>query len=188
AIKPDELYSTFTLGYDKWETEDYNGMDEILTKREFRLQITQLQNSLEQVSKILGSGYAIETTRRKGPDDKDWRYDNDVFAICLTDTVYRGSAQFSAISSSIRIPFNNFYDIGFQTGTIVISGTAFNNGTYTIVSVSIILTDTLIQVAEAIVNEIAPNTVILDPNYGVETDNIDNAANMVDPPTVNNYR
>lgn len=190
AIATERIYSTFKIGYDKWETEDYNGQDEILTSRTYRTQITSVQNNFEQVSKIIASGYAIETTRRKGPEDKDWRYDNDVFAICLMNKVSAATSQFIAATKFIRIPLTKLYPVGFQTHTITITGSALNDGNYTVVSVSEILGDTLIEVAEAIINETGAAIVIEDisSHYGVETGIITSAANMIDPATVYNYR
>lgn len=91
SVQENEIYSTFKFGYDKWEAENFNGLDEVLTKREYRLDIPQVKNTLEQISKWIASGYAIETTRRKGNDSSDWRYDNNIFMICVEPNgpVYR---------------------------------------------------------------------------------------------------
>lgn len=78
-----ETYSVFKVGYEKWETEDYDGLDEFLTKREFRTALSEVQNPFEQICGFIASGYAWEATRRKGPDSKDWRYDNETFIVCL---------------------------------------------------------------------------------------------------------
>jgi hypothetical protein len=76
-------YSTFKIGYEKWEAEEYNGLDEFLTKRNFRTTLSQIKNELSKLSKFIASGYAIEITKRKfNNDSKDWRYDNDTFLIC----------------------------------------------------------------------------------------------------------
>ncbi len=83
SAQENEIYSTFKCGYDKWESEDYNGLDEFLTKREFRLDIPQVKNTLEQICKFITSGYASEVTRRKGNTSTDWRYDNNIFMICV---------------------------------------------------------------------------------------------------------
>jgi hypothetical protein len=79
-----EHYSTFSFGYQRWEAEEYNGLDEFLTKRVYRTTLSEIKNELSKLSKFIGSGYAIEITRRKKSDDsKDWRYDNENFIICL---------------------------------------------------------------------------------------------------------
>jgi hypothetical protein len=78
-----EAYSTFQFGYAKWEAEEYNGLDEFLTKRNYRTTLIQVKNDLVKLSKMIASGYALEITRRKGNDNtKDWRYDKEVFIIC----------------------------------------------------------------------------------------------------------
>ncbi|HMP16364.1 MAG TPA: hypothetical protein PKD72_05035, partial [Gemmatales bacterium] len=79
-----EIFSTFEFGYQKWEAEQFNGLDELLTKRRYRTTIGSVQNQLSQISSMIASGYAIEITRRIGnTESKDWRYDNDNFVICL---------------------------------------------------------------------------------------------------------
>ncbi len=82
-ISSTEIYNIFKFGYDKWEAEEYNGLDEFLTKREYK---TDLVNKavFERICKFIASGYAIEITRRQGNDtSKDWRYDNDTFVVCM---------------------------------------------------------------------------------------------------------
>ncbi len=76
-------YGKFNFGYEKFEAEEFNGLDEFLSKREYRSPLNS-KNILEQVCKFISSGYSIEVTRRKGnTDTKDWRLDNDYFVICL---------------------------------------------------------------------------------------------------------
>ncbi len=86
SAQASEIYSTFKFGYDKWEAEEHNGLDEFLTKREYNLDIPQVKNTLEQICKFIASGYAIEVTRRKGNSSADWRYDNNIFMICVEPT------------------------------------------------------------------------------------------------------
>lgn len=97
-----EHYSIFSVGYKKWEAEEYNGLDELLTKREFRTGIDGVQNTLEKLSSFIGSGYAIEVTRRRGVDSKDWRYDNDVFIICLVKIM----GNYESENNNITTPLN----------------------------------------------------------------------------------
>lgn len=78
-----DAFSTFQFGYAKWEAEEYNGLDEFLTKRIYRTTLSQIKNDLVKLSKGIASGYAIEITKRKGNDNtKDWRYDKETFIIC----------------------------------------------------------------------------------------------------------
>lgn len=82
-IDTSAIYNILKFGYEKWEAEEYNGLDEFLTKREYK----QLLNNKKEFSKLcrfIASGYAIEITRRKSTDQtKDWRYDEDTFIVCL---------------------------------------------------------------------------------------------------------
>jgi hypothetical protein len=77
-----EIFSTFQFGYAKWEAEEYTGLDEFLTKRTYRTTINAIKNDLVKLSKFIGSGYALEITRRKGDNSKDWRYDKETFIVC----------------------------------------------------------------------------------------------------------
>ena len=79
-------YSTFQFGYEKYEAEQYNGLDEFLTKRIYRTTLNGLKNELNKISKFIASGYAWEITRRKNTDSSDWRFDNDTFIVCLRDS------------------------------------------------------------------------------------------------------
>lgn len=82
-IRPSEMYNIAKFGYEKWEAEEYNGLDEFLTSIEYKLDNT-IKGEFNQKSKFIASGYTIEITRRKVIDNtKDWRYDNDTFIICL---------------------------------------------------------------------------------------------------------
>lgn len=77
-------FKNFKTGYAKYEAEEYNGLDEFLTEREYTTKLINHNGKLERVCQFVASGYAIEITRRKGnADSKDWRFDNDTFIICL---------------------------------------------------------------------------------------------------------
>lgn len=81
-----EAISIFKTGYTKWEAEEANGLDEFLSRREYRTTLSALRRTLDRQCKYIASGYAIEVTRRKlGTSTTDWRYDNDTFIICLED-------------------------------------------------------------------------------------------------------
>ncbi len=80
----EEYYSIFEFGYQKWEAESFNGLDEFCTTRKYRTTLTQVKNTLSRISSLIASGYAIEVTRQQFTGlTKDWRYDNDNFVICL---------------------------------------------------------------------------------------------------------
>jgi len=84
SVSAADHVSIFKFGYAKWEAEAFNGIDEFMTQREYRTELTQASKTFSQISNFIASGYAIEVTRRKGnTDTKDWRYDNDAFLITM---------------------------------------------------------------------------------------------------------
>lgn len=83
-----DAISIFKTGYTKWEAEQANGLDEFLSRREYRTRLRTIRKTLDKQCKYIASGYAIEVTRRKlNTNTTDWRYDNDTFIICLQDNV-----------------------------------------------------------------------------------------------------
>lgn len=189
VAKAEEHFSTFKNGYEKWEAEDYNGLDEFLTKREWRTDLSEVQNELSKLSKMIASGYAIEVTRRKQNDTKDWRFDNDKFIICLREGVPQPVVFIPFLRSIQLLGDASSYAVGDQ---IQITGTALNNGTYTITGVSTIGPSLLLKVSgRTLRSETAQNAVVVNVNksvYGVEVKSIDNAAHIVDPDSVYNFR
>ena len=78
-----KYFSIVKFGYDKYEAEEYTGIDEFLTQREYTTKLQSVKNVDNRLCKFVASGYAIEVTRRKGNvDTKDWRFDNDTFVVC----------------------------------------------------------------------------------------------------------
>jgi len=86
TLKEDLLFSTAKIGYEKWETETVNGLDDVQTQRDFRTSLHVTQNGYEKLCKFIASDYSIEVTRREyGSTSKDWRYDNSTFIICVKE-------------------------------------------------------------------------------------------------------
>jgi hypothetical protein len=188
AVKQDALISIFKNGYDKWEAEDFNGLDDFLTSREWRTSLSEVQNTFEKLSRFIASGYSWEVTRRKIGDSKDWRYDNDIFVVCLINA-YRGSINITTVTDSFNIiPGPSSFTVG---DNIQISGTVSNNGFYSILSITPIANSLQIFLNTNLVTEVAPNAVIKNlthPLYAIEVDNITAPANMLDPKSVYNFR
>jgi hypothetical protein len=90
----DLIYGTIMVGYNKWEAEEYNGLDEMNTERQYRRNIDSNPTELDLMSDIISAGYTIEITRRKNQartGTSDWRYDDDLFivhAIVEDDNLY----------------------------------------------------------------------------------------------------
>lgn len=94
----DLIYGSVAIGYNKWEAEEYNGLDEMNTQRYYRRNVNSNDAEKDLLSDIIAAGYTIEITRRKNQartGTSDWRYDDDLFIIntFLEDDVlynYRG--------------------------------------------------------------------------------------------------
>ena len=84
TIRTAEHVSIFKFGYSKWEAEQYNGIDEFNTTREYRTTLTQVNSTFTQLSNFISSGFASEVTRRLGgASSQDWRYDKDTFIYAM---------------------------------------------------------------------------------------------------------
>lgn len=81
--KVDGFISVLKIGYKKYEGEEYNGIDEFLSSREYRSTMSCNKKELDLTCEFIASGYAIEVTRNKYTDTKDWRFDNDTFILCF---------------------------------------------------------------------------------------------------------
>lgn len=198
-----EIYSTFNFGYQKYEAEQYNGLDEFLTKRIYRTTLSQVTNDLKATSSMVASGYALEVTRRIGDtDSKDWRYDKDIFIICCaripkyrvtfdpTQGVY-GTISFDFVGDPVVT-----FGIGLGGGSVDILGSLFNDGTINFTGYYYVdnrLTF-LVDVSSApITAEVTDGVSFTSATYApdslfVEQGNVDTPLNIVDPGTLYNYR
>jgi hypothetical protein len=195
-IHPTELYSILKAGYAKWETENANGLNDPFGNREYRTLLTTIRNTCDRICKFIASDYAIEVTRRKyGSTTKDWKYDNDIFIICLQSS-FTGQIAFYATGDSIEVI--GIHLIGVKVGdSITIEGSASNDGTYTVTAISYSapgapgLVFTQITVAEALVNEayvVCTFRDITNPLRIVETGNVASSSGLLYPDTCYNLR
>ena len=193
-----EIYSIFKFGYQKWEAEEYNGLDEFLTKREGRTTLKQVNNTLTKLSSMIASGYALEITRRIGNlDSKDWRYDKESFILCTTRTRKYHVKFYTATNSMVFETDTNGTE--FLVATITIAGSISNNGTRTILSTSIysggpgipaVITITFtggVTIDEESYNVTFPG-IVSPSGIFVELGNVINDANIIEPETIYNYR
>lgn len=78
------IWGVINVGYNKWEAEEYNGLDEMNTSRQYRRNVNSQTQELDLLCDLITAGYTIEITRRKNQPKTgttDWRYDNDTFLI-----------------------------------------------------------------------------------------------------------
>jgi hypothetical protein len=88
SVAPEYYYSKVNIGYEKWQIEQTNGLDEFNSGRQYDTGLKTIDNTLEAKSSLIASGYMIEITRRKQyPDSftEDDEHDNDNFIVCTTN-------------------------------------------------------------------------------------------------------
>jgi hypothetical protein len=83
SVAKEYYISDIYIGYEKWETENINGLDEFNTKRQYTTGIKSIESRLNVESPYIASMYSIELSRRAGVSTEDYTYDNDNFIICL---------------------------------------------------------------------------------------------------------
>lgn len=84
-------YSTIKSGYQKWEVENVNGLDEPNSNREYRTGLSSVNNTIDITSKLVAGSYPIEVTRQQSFADTgaaDTTYDNETFIICVERDAY----------------------------------------------------------------------------------------------------
>lgn len=86
SIDTSRIFNRVIVGYNKWEAEQYTGLDEFMTRRTYRLNINTLSAEKQLTTDIICSPYTIEITRRLDATTEDWKYDNDVFGFCLRES------------------------------------------------------------------------------------------------------
>jgi hypothetical protein len=182
-----EIYATFKFGYEKWEAEEYNGLDEFLTKRTYRTTLSEVKNNFERISKFIASGYAWEITRRKYFDSKDWRFDNDNFIACIKrfNRSYSYTLFAPVIKSSHMTVVGSFPDM--QVGDfVIISDTASNNGPNVIADII----GSNIYFTTLLVHESAGSVTITlaEQDFVIEQGNVDSPVNIISPETLYNFR
>lgn len=114
-IDPTLCLSIFKTGYAKYEGEEFNGIDEFLTQRDYRMQDKSVKNTVDKICDWIASGFAWEITRRKNTSTKDWRFDNDIFLLCTFRSPYgikvEQGADITAISTFNIIDPDTAYNI-----------------------------------------------------------------------------
>jgi hypothetical protein len=91
SIQEQLHYSNIDSGYQKWEVERINGLDEPNSNRKYRTGLSSVNNTIDITSKLIAGSYAIETTRQQSFADTgaaDTTYDNETFIICVVRQAY----------------------------------------------------------------------------------------------------
>lgn len=99
----EKFYKLVKIGFDKWESEDVNGIDDPQTKREYATQFGLWGTEIELYSSFIAASLAIEVTRRKSQEEStDWKYDNNEFIIALDSSGQpeQGASSVSGLNNS----------------------------------------------------------------------------------------
>lgn len=86
---PGELYNIVNIGYEKWQAEEINSLDEFNSTREYRPSMTNVSGTRDLICRFIAAGYVIEVTRIQNfakTGGADTKYDNETFIICLRRT------------------------------------------------------------------------------------------------------
>jgi len=207
-IATNELFNIIRVGYDKWEAETVNSLDEFNSTREFRPSMNNVKGTKDIISKFIAGGYPLELTRIQNfaaTGGAVTKFDNDTFIICIHRTAcvtlnypitFTDQFGFNAFVTRVNTPF---VVAGHK---IEIMGTGSNDGIFTVVAVHVVNSPFgaarwRVEVAEAITPEtttgrtvkICPVTASNAPvRFEVEQDNVDNDQNIIDPESIYNFR
>lgn len=190
--------SKIQVGYQKWEVERVNGLNEFNSNKEFRTSLKTIDKPLDIQSNFVAGGIPIETTRQQSfavTGQADTKYDDDTFIICVTRTG-QYSVTFEAAGNRMYFQTSGTGN-EFLIPSITIAGSVSNNGTRAIFVTSLTTLPGNLVLVEigfsggATVDEVS-NTVtfpgIISSGYFVEKNNIDNPANIFSPATAYNWR
>lgn len=83
----EKIVKSIEVGYAKWSAESASGVDDPQAKLVFSTIFEQIGADFKALSKFIAASLAIEQTRRNRKEQgKDWRLDEDVLIIHVTDT------------------------------------------------------------------------------------------------------
>src|SRR6185295_1506101 len=80
SIQTETIFKNIKIGYQKWESENVSGLDEVQTKHEYSVPLKKIGEEIEIYSSFIAAALAQENMRRQSVEkSKDYRLDNDVF-------------------------------------------------------------------------------------------------------------
>lgn len=143
------FYNQIEIGYEKYIDDPLaiGNLDEYNTRHEYQTPIRTEKNKWSKLSKLVGSGYAIEQTRREQflskPNDST-QFDDNNFIISLVSV---SGGTLTATMSFNGLGTNNYIAMGGSTVVpnwvvvgmaIQVSGTAGNNRVFTVTLVDVV--------------------------------------------------
>jgi len=106
-LSADMGYSIVKIGYEKWQVEKVNGLNEFNSNKEFRTSLKTINNTLDATSAFVAGGIPIEITRQQSfqvTGAADTTFDDETFIIC----VERGGYDYIVEKGNIDNPVNIF--------------------------------------------------------------------------------
>ena len=216
SIASEYIYNKIKIGYEKYAKEGTQVLDEFNTEHEYQTPIKTQENEFVQKSPFSASGYLIESQRRLvyNTDSKTSGSDDDTNFVISTVKTSTTTPETHVISFREPYQFDVNSQNGDQTpidpgntflsntnsnyfvagGTIIISGTSINNGTFYIEYVEFLpyINKYLIQTTEVIDQEFGVTATISgqDIPLKAETDEFFTvtAGTIIDPKTAYNLR
>lgn len=91
SIQEQLHYSNIETGYEKWEVEGINGLDEPNSNKKYRTGLSSVNNPIDIRSKFIAGSYPIESTRQQSfaaTGAADTKYDNETFIIVVERQAY----------------------------------------------------------------------------------------------------
>jgi len=197
-MEPIMAYSKVSIGYQEWEVEKVNGLNEFNSNKEFRTSLKTINNNLDALSPFIAGGIPIEVTRQQSfatSGAADTKFDNDTFIICVNRQA-EYEVEFSAAGNSMEFETSGNGQ-EFLVANITIVGSSSNDGTRVILSTALSnlpnnrTTVLIVFNGGVTVDETAVAvtfTGIISNGFFVEKNNITSPANIFSPSTAYNWR
>lgn len=137
-VATEKIHNNVLIGYSKYLDEGLNLLDEYNTEHQYVTPIKNSDNPLDLRSSLIGSGYALEITRRAQFSDQpkdSTKYDDDCFFIAVIDQPTTAISGTFSNDTGAHILYTGTLPYTLKSGDrITISGTVSNNGTYDVMS------------------------------------------------------
>lgn len=105
-LEPTMGYSGVKIGYQQWEVERVNGLNEFNSNKEFRTSLKTINNTLDATSAFVAGGIPIEVTRQQSfavSGAADTKYDDSTFIVCVERGGYDFIVEKGNIDNSANI-------------------------------------------------------------------------------------
>jgi len=136
-VAEDLRYNAYSYGFEKYENEAFNSLDEFLTKHSRSNDNKTTSNTYSKISKYIMSGYAIEVTRRKQFDKTattSSEYDDDNFLIALSDKEIQRIVGVDLDEGNNYLIISGAFD-NLTYSSVIIQNTGFLDGSYQVVEI-----------------------------------------------------